>query len=312
MNALLDIALGLVAAQACACGGLMFIWLWRHRDIGAPHAGPRRSCGAEHRKDRPSRSRAKPEWVRQKVVYLASHLCGCRRIRDVFNRWHGLTETVGHTFVWQVMCEHREQIDALRRTRRRRKPLVIAVRHCWALDLTFIRSPDGLTFTVLAVMDAGSRRLLALRVLPRKCALLLLGHLLIAIAQFGMPHCIRTDNEAMFHSRLWRRALGALAIRHRFGPPMQPWRDGRVERLIGTLKQELRGMQFYSGVMLQVALDAFADHYNTARPHQALGGLTPAEAWEGTTLADVQLAYAQAVGTELLARVLTGFSFPSG
>ena len=190
------------------------------------------------------------------------------------------------------MRKHGVEIEELRRQRKRRKPRLIPPGHARALDLTFIASPFGPTFTVLGIIDAGSRKLLRLKRLPGKCAFIVLGHLLMAIGQHGLPLALRTDNEAMFTSKLWGATLKALGIVHRRGPPCQHWRNGRIERLFGTLKCALRGLRFTTAEVLQATLDRFAQGYNELRPHQGLGGLTPNEAWQRKTMRQVQAANA--------------------
>lgn len=130
-----------------------------------------------------------------------------------------------------------------------------------------------------------------LQILPAKCAFAILGYLFLAFSRYGLPCVIRTDNEAMFTSRVWRQTLRALGILLRRCPPCQPWHNGRIERLFGTLKQSLRRLQLGTACALQAALDEFNIFYNQVRPHQALAGLTPQEAWQGQTLAEVQEAY---------------------
>jgi putative transposase len=226
--------------------------------------------------------------VHKKVAYLAAHLHSCRAIAVAFNLWHGHEITVGKTWVWEFAKKHAAEIDALRRERKRRRPPLISTGHTWALDLTYFVSPSGSTFTVLGILDAGSRKLLRLVVLPRKCAFTLLGHMMLAFAEHGSPYAIRTDNESMFTGAVWRTTLQALAIAHRRGPPGQPWRNGRIERLFGTLKAALLDAWSATSEGLQSQLDEFAKFYNEVRPHQALDGLTPAQAWDGVTLAHVR------------------------
>ena len=287
------------------CGSLTF-WLWRHRKAPLPQrrAGPRGDLSPHC-----VHARTKPAWVRRKVVYLAIHLRSCRKVADVFNRWHGCTTTVGKTWVAEVMKESAEEIDRLRREMRRRPAPMFSVGHTWALDLTFARSLEGATFTILGVIDQGSRRVLCLKALPTKCAFALLGHLFIAISQFGLPTAIRTDNEGMFVSKLWNATLHALAIAHRRGPPAQPWRNGRIERLFGTLKPLLLAADVRSRRALTSALNEFVLFYNTVRPHQALGALTPLEVWRGETLADVQEAHSHKEGrwVQALDGLLVGY-----
>jgi transposase InsO family protein len=60
-------------------------------------------------------------------------------------------------------------------------------------------------------------------------------------------------------------------------PPRSPKLNGRVERLNGTARREF--WECYEGELdlptLQQALQAWEVHYNTERPHQALGYATP-------------------------------------
>ncbi|HEX7639890.1 MAG TPA: integrase core domain-containing protein [Burkholderiaceae bacterium] len=285
------------------CAALLW-WLWRHRRVRVPRRGSRRSPvgTAAH-------SKAKPEEVPKKLLYLCAHLdgAGCRTIAHAFNRWHGGWVTVGKTWVWEFMREHEAEIRERRRRRKRHRPRFVPAGHAWSLDLTFVRSPFGTTFTVLGILDAGSRKLLRLEVLPTKCALVVLGHLLIAIGIHGLPRVIRTDNEVIFTSKLWLATLKALGVVHRRGPPCQPWRNGRIERAFGTLKTALRGLRFATALGLQATLNRFAQWYNEARPHQSLGGLTPAEVWQGQTMTDVRRSHDDPTHRARIVRGLLAF-----
>ena len=109
----------------------------------------------------------------------------------------------------------------------------------------------------------------------------MLGHLFLAIGKYGAPKFLRTDNEAVFTSRLFRGALFFLGIRHQRSDPGCPWQNGRVERFFGTLKNKLDCLEVVSLDALNVALGEFGFWYNQVRPHQNLNGATPAEAWAG-------------------------------
>lgn len=142
----------------------------------------------------------------------------------------------------------------------------------------------------LGVIDQGSRAVLRLCVLGRKCTWTLLGHLCLAIAQHGRPRAIRCDNEGMFGSPVWLLALRLARIRRERIAPRCPWLNGQIERLFGTLKSALRAVPLKSPEGLQASLDEFTDFYNHARSHQALGGLTPALAWHGVARVDLRHA----------------------
>lgn len=119
------------------------------------------------------------------------------------------------------------------------------------------------------------------RALADKSTITLLRYLLDAIECFGKPKILRTDNEAVFTSRLFRFALLMLGIRQRRSQPGCPWHNGRIERFFLTLKQKLNHWQVDSRDQLNHALFLFRFWYNYVRPHQHLDGRTPAEVWRG-------------------------------
>ena len=61
-----------------------------------------------------------------------------------------------------------------------------------------------------------------------------------------------------------------------------------MECFFGTLTPRLRALVITGAAALQGALDQSRRFYNEVRPHQILGGLTPAEKWQGLTPVDPQ------------------------
>jgi putative transposase len=174
-----------------------------------------------------SRGRRKPDWVHREVLRLAVHVHSCRGIAEVFNRIHGQRATVRKTFVHGLCRANAALIAERRRAMRRRLPRAVVPNAMWALDLTQL--PHG-RHMALAILDQGSRRVLRLRVLAHKHAWAVLSHLCQAIGEFGLPAAVRTDNEGMFASRVWRLAFSCFGIRHQRIRPHCPWENGRVER----------------------------------------------------------------------------------
>lgn len=190
------------------------------------------------------------------------------------------------TWVDERLREHAHAVLERRRELRRQKPWAVATNAAWAADITFMH---GACSPVFAVIDQGSRRLLRLAALTRKCTFTLLGHLCFTIAEFGMPRAIRTDNESMFTSRLWTRSMRWLRIHHERIATRRPWQNGRVERLFGTIKPWLRMLLPAPALCAETQrmLDLAKLAYNEHRPHQALGGLTPMQVWSGMNWDDV-------------------------
>jgi transposase InsO family protein len=237
-------------------------------------------------RDIPSRARrpAKPGWVRREVLRLKALMREdgtCRAIAAVFNRRFAATRnmTVGKSFVAEAICKHRHEILALRRQIKRARPRRVPHNFVRALDLTGKTTLDARTNAVLGIIEHASRAALRLEALPRKSSWAVIGSLSRAIRLYGKPRALRTDNEPVFTSRAFRLALFLLGIRHQRIDPHCPWQNGRVERFFGTLKRKLDCLAADSVGALERALGEFRFFYNHVRPHQNLGGATPAEAW---------------------------------
>jgi transposase InsO family protein len=231
--------------------------------------------------------RKKPDWVTKEVLRLAVFLPSCRAVAGAFNAIHGQRATVGKSYVHEVCRAHESRLRLLRREMRRRPPHAVPVGGAFSLDLTTVRVA-GQRRLVLGLIDQGSRLALRLKVLTHKGVWTLLSEVCATIAEHGRPKAIRTDNEAMFTSRAWKVLLKAFGIRHERIGVRCAWQNGRMERFFGTLKPVLAKLSLPSPLALQAALDEFALYYNHVRPHQGLGGLTPAQAWRALTVTDVR------------------------
>jgi putative transposase len=231
------------------------------------------------------RTRTKPEWVKQELMRLKALMPhdGCRSLADIFNRKFEEVRkmTVGKTYVSDTIRQHYHEILLLRRQIRNAKPKAVPKNLIWALDLTGKTTLDGQTRLVLGIIEHASRAALALEALHGKSSWTLVGKLAAAIRRYGKPRFIRTDNESIFTSRVFRLALFLLGIRHQTTDLHCPWQNGRVERFFGTLKDKLDQLAVASFDALNSALGEFRFFYNHVRSHQNLAGATPAEAWAG-------------------------------
>lgn len=208
---------------------------------------------------------------------------GCRSIAILCNRRYTAARkvSVGKTYVNQVLRQHRYEIDILHRQLKHTQPRHLSRNLVWGVDLTGKTDEQGGLHQILGILDHGSRAALCLQALHDKTSRTLLACLLAAIRVYGKPKVIRTDNEAIFTSRLFRYGLKLLGVRHQRSDPGCPWQNGRVERFFGTLKQPLDQWQVPDLAQLNRDLKIFRLWYNHIRPHQHLNGKTPAEAWSG-------------------------------
>ena len=169
----------------------------------------------------------------------------------------------------------------LRKQLKNAKPKTVPKNLVWAIDLTGKTTLDGKTRMILGIIEHASRAALTLEALHSKSSWSLIGKLATAIKRYGKPKIIRTDNEAVFTSHVFRLALFLLGIRHQKTSLRCPWQNGRVERFFGTLKTSLDQLTVTTFDALNGALGEFCFFYNHVRSHQNLAGATPAEAWAG-------------------------------
>lgn len=234
------------------------------------------------------RRQPKPEWVIQEIIRLKALMpeSGCRKIADVFNRRYAEDRqmTVSKTFVNEAIKRHSYEIQVLRKEMKNRKPKDAPKNLVWGVDLTGKTDAAGKLQNIIGILEHKSRMTLDLTVLSEKSSITILRTLLDAVEHFGRPKFLRTDNEAVFTSELFRLGLWLLGIRHQRIDKACPWQNGRIERFFGTLKEKLDQMQVESPLALQNALLQFRFWYNHVRPHQNLDGKTPAEVWLGVDI----------------------------
>lgn len=134
---------------------------------------------------------------------------------------------------------------------------------------------------ILGIVDHGSRLAVHLGAMHRLAFKAAALALLTAMALYGKPKAIRSDNGSVFVSKRFRKLLRLLGIRHQISKPGCPWMNGRIERLFGTLKAQLNQLVVANAHSLQMLLADFRFWYNEVRTHQHLQGRTPREVWDG-------------------------------
>lgn len=141
------------------------------------------------------------------------------------------------------------------------------------------RTHNGVKFRILNIIDEYTRECLAIRVarrLTHKDVLAVLNDLFL---QRGVPVHIRSDNGSEFTAKRVRSWLKTLAIKALFIEPGSPWENGYIESFNGKMRDELlNGEIFYSLKEAQVLIEMWRKHYNTLRPHSALGYYPPVPA----------------------------------
>ncbi len=172
------------------------------------------------------RAHPKPKWVRNDVIRLKALMpqAGCRTIAHHFNRhWAARRNmTVSKTYVADLCRRQQYLIDEARRKMKHRMPRLIPRNRIWGCDLLTKTDRRGQPHLALAIVNHASRACLRLQQLSDKSSLRLLQELAQAVKRYGRPQFVRTDNEAVLVSRVFRLGLWTLGINHQRTEPGWP------------------------------------------------------------------------------------------
>ena len=95
--------------------------------------------------------------------------------------------------------------------------------------------------------------------------------------QHGTPEHIRSDNGPEMVAKKLRAWLQRIGTQTACITPGSPWENGYCESFNGKLRDELlNGEIFYTLKEAEVIIEHWRNHYNTKRPHSALGYRPPA------------------------------------
>jgi putative transposase len=145
----------------------------------------------------------------------------------------------------------------------------------WAMDLTYIPMARGFVYLV-AVMDWYSRKVLSWRVSITMDVHFCIEALAEAIARYGAPEFMNTDQGSQFTSLAFTGLLKEHSIRISMSGK-GAWRDNVfIERLWRSVKYEEVYLHAYDTVSdSRTRLRRYFDLYNRRRPHSSLGRKTP-------------------------------------
>ena len=151
--------------------------------------------------------------------------------------------------------------------------------HVWATDITYIPMARGFVY-LTAVMDWFARRILAWRLSNTMEASFCIDAVEEAIARYGCPQIFNTDQGSQFTSAEFTSVLTNNSISISMDGK-GAWRDNVfVERFWRTIKYEEVYLHAYESVgEARQSIGRYLAFYNARRPHTALDGRTPDQAY---------------------------------
>lgn len=146
---------------------------------------------------------------------------------------------------------------------------------------------DGTSAKALTGIDDHSRMCVCARLMARERTRAVCDGLRDALATYGSPEQILTDNGKVFTGRFNHPPVEVLfdaicresGIEHLLTQPRSPTTTGKIERFHRSLRAEFlsTAAPFRDLKTAQQALDVWVCDYNINRPHQSLKMATPAQ-----------------------------------
>lgn len=226
--------------------------------------------------------RAHPAWGADRIGYQLEQ--------------DGIGPVPGRTSIYRALVRNGLVSPGQRKRRRadyrrweRARPMEL-----WQMDVVGgFHLVDGVELKAVSGIDDNSRFAISATLVRRATAGPVCEALLAALRRHGVPDQILTDNGKVFTGRfgpagssaevLFDRICAENGIRHLLTAPRSPTTTGKVERWHKTMRAEFLAEHNHRHATiadLQAALDAWVDHYNTERPHQALGMRPPIERFQ--------------------------------
>jgi len=192
------------------------------------------------------------------------------------------------TTIWRIL-----QREDLVTPQPQKRPICSRIRfeadlpnEMWQADITAWTLADGEPAEILNLIDDHSRLHLGSCAYARVKAADVVEGFHKAAGLHGLPESFLSDNGAVFVGGyrkgkvLLEYELERLGVLFKNSRPYHPQTLGKVERLHQTLKRYLAKQAPVRTLSeLQEQLDLFAHYYNAIRPHRALGGRTPLQAY---------------------------------
>jgi transposase InsO family protein len=192
--------------------------------------------------------------------------------------------------IYRVLVRH-HLVPARKRKRRRQdykrwqreEPMQL-----WQLDVTgSVFLADGTELKLISGLDDCSRFCVIATVVRRATGRAVCRAFVAAMAAYGIPDEVLTDNGKVFTGRfgkprpaevLFERICRRNGIRQLLTRPYSPTTIGKVERWHQTLQTDFLNEvgPFATIEEAQAAVDGWRHEYNHDRPHQSLGMATPA------------------------------------
>lgn len=159
----------------------------------------------------------------------------------------------------------------------------------WQMDVTYVYIRKLPVFYLVVIIDDHSRFCVNAKLCRDQRADTLISVLHDACTMYAAPQKLLTDQGSGFYSwsrnnTLFQQYLDDQRIEHIVGAPHSPQSQGKIERLIQTIRKELlKKVKFTGFADATDKIKNYTEQYNFERPHQGIGGKCPSDRFHGVT-----------------------------
>jgi putative transposase len=151
-------------------------------------------------------------------------------------------------------------------------------RQVWSWDFVEDQTENGSRFRILTLLDEHTRQSLAVHAAWSIRAIDVIAVVETAIARYGVPDHVRSDNGPEFIAYAIQDWLAEAGIKTIYIQPGSPWENGHIESFHDKLRDECLNRELFGSLAeARVILESWRVEYNDRRPHSALGYQTPGE-----------------------------------
>jgi len=212
-----------------------------------------------------------PDWGQDRISMVLLRAHGFQASATAVGR---LLEESGYVAAPATSKPHAQEPQRFERAR---------ANQLWQTDLfTFVLKRENRRVHLVGYLDDHSRFVVGYGLHATASGALVRESLLAAIANFGAPEEVLTDNGTQYVT--WRgksgfsKLLERRGIRQIVASPRHPETLGKIERFWGSLWRECVETAIFRGLDdARQRIGLFIDHYNFQRPHSGIGGLVPAD-----------------------------------
>jgi transposase InsO family protein len=148
----------------------------------------------------------------------------------------------------------------------------------WSWDFVEDQTENGTRFRVLTLMDEHTRECLVTHVDWSIRAVDVIRVVEAAMARYGVPEHLRSDNGPEFIAYAIGDWLKKKFVKTIYITPGSPWENAYIESFHDKLRDECMNREIFGSLWeARVVIEQWRLYYNAERPHSSLGYRTPEE-----------------------------------